>query len=85
MISKAHHTLINIEEIVEIVRVLVFLGRDNMCPGVCRNDIEEHIWRHESAAVCSRCQVRAPPLPSLLPPLHSRSQEAGGGNVRERS
>ena len=45
MISKAHYTLeFNIKDIAEIVRVLVFLGRDNMCPGVCRNDIEEHIW-----------------------------------------
>ena len=45
MISKAHHTLkFNIEEIAEIVRVLVLLGRDNMCPGNCRYDIEEHIW-----------------------------------------
>ena len=51
---KAHYTLeFNIKDIAEIVRVLVFLGRDNMCPGNCRYDIEEHIWgmsQQESAA-----------------------------------
>ena len=45
MISKAHYTLeFNIRDIAEIVRViLAFLGKDSMCPGNCRYDIEEHI------------------------------------------